>query len=111
MKHGAITCRAGISPGFSGAAVTTIPRGDDRIALGSTAKPPISDTVSVLRWEDERAAAAVLARAFVDDPLVIAICDAPPAEREERMRWGFRVAIRSHCLTAQPAWMIECDAG
>jgi GNAT superfamily N-acetyltransferase len=94
-----------------GAAVTTIPRGHDRIAPAPAAEHPIGDAMGVLRWEDERAAAAVLARAFVDDPLVMAICDAQAAEREERMRWGFRVAIRSHCLTAQPAWMIANDAG
>jgi len=64
-----------------------------------------------LRWEDERIAAAVLARAFVDDPLVVAICDAHAAEREERMRWGFRVAIRSHSLTTQPAWTMADGAG
>jgi GNAT superfamily N-acetyltransferase len=63
-----------------------------------------------LRWEHERAVAALLARAFVDDPLVIAICEAPPPERLERMRWGFRVAVRGHCLAGQPGWTAT-DAG
>ncbi len=62
------------------------------------------NVMRVLRWEDERSAAALLGRAFADDPLVIAICDAPARDCEQRMRWGFRIAIRSHCLTAQPAW-------
>jgi len=59
-----------------------------------------------LQWQDERRAADVLARAFVDDPLVMAICDAPPPERHRRMWWGFRVSLRSHCLAEQPAWTI-----
>jgi len=63
--------------------------------------------VGVLRWQDERAVAALLARAFVDDPLVMAICDTPRAERQRRMAWGFRVAVRAHCLARQPAWTIE----
>lgn len=63
-------------------------------------------TLGVLRWEDERRAAAVLARAFLDDPLVMAICDAPPAERERRMLWSFRIAVRAHCLAGQPAWTV-----
>jgi GNAT superfamily N-acetyltransferase len=62
------------------------------------------DAVGVLRWEDERHAAAVLARAFLDDPLVMAICPAEAAERRCRMWWGFRVSVRSHCLAQQPAW-------
>lgn len=60
--------------------------------------------VRVLRWADERAAAAVLARAFTDDPLVVAICGGGRQQRERRMWWSFRVALRSHCLAAQPAW-------
>ncbi len=63
-------------------------------------------TISVLRWEDERQAAGVLARAFIDDPLVMAICPAPVAERQRRMWWSFRVAVRSHILAGQPAWNI-----
>ncbi len=61
--------------------------------------------IAILRWEDERCVAALLARAFVDDPLVTAICGAPPPERELRMRWSFRVALRSHWLSHQPAWI------
>jgi len=74
--------------------------------------PPTGDEVvaAVLRWEDERRVAALLARAFVDDPLVIAICDAPAPQRQERMRWSFRVAVRSHWLGRQPAWTVV-DAG
>ena len=74
-------------------------------------EPGAGNTLSVLRWDDERNAAALLARAFVDDPLVVAICDAHAADRSERMRWGFRVAIRSHCLMAQPAWTMTDSAG
>ncbi len=76
-----------------------------------TGELPTGYTVGVLRWEDERNAAAVLGRAFVDDPLVVAICGAQATDREERMRWGFRVAIRSHCLIAQPAWSMHDDTG
>jgi GNAT superfamily N-acetyltransferase len=67
--------------------------------------------IHALRWADERDAAAVLGRAFVDDPLVIAICNTPAADREERMRWGFRAAIRGHCLMQQPAWTMTDGAG
>jgi len=68
-------------------------------------------SIGVLRWDDECAVAAVLARAFVDDPLVRTICDMPSPQRLERMRWGFRVAVRAHCLSAQPAWTIVNAAG
>lgn len=69
---------------------------------------PSADTysVNVLRWEDEREAAGVLARAFIDDPLVMAICPVPARERQRRMWWSFRVAVRSHYLARQPAWSI-----
>lgn len=66
--------------------------------------------IAALRWEHEQQAAAVLARAFVDDPLVMAIWAAPAAERQQRILWGFRVALRSQCLAAQPAWAM-LDAG
>lgn len=72
----------------------------------STPQPRCEPTAAVLRWEDERRVAALLARAFVDDPLVIAICHAPAPERQERMRWSFRVAVRSHWLARQPAWTV-----
>jgi GNAT superfamily N-acetyltransferase len=68
-------------------------------------------TLNVLRWEDEQRVASLLARAFVDDPLVAAICDAPAPVRLERMRWNFRVAVRGHCLAAQPGWtIVDSDA-
>lgn len=75
-------------------------------AAGASAAVSGTFAIAVLRWEHERQAAMVLSRAFVDDPLVTAICKAPAAECMERMRWGFRVALRSHCLAGQPAWMI-----
>jgi GNAT superfamily N-acetyltransferase len=92
--------------------MTTVPWGED--LFRATAVPADSMTgyaMGVLRWEDERDAAAVLARAFADDPLVVAICDTHAADRAERMRWGFRVAIRGHCLAAQPAWSMTDSAG
>jgi len=64
------------------------------------------EAVNVLRWQDECAAAAVLAGAFVDDPLVMAICPGPPVERQRRIGWSFRVAVRGHCLARQPGWTI-----
>jgi GNAT superfamily N-acetyltransferase len=79
-------------------------------AAGATERPGAL-SVGVLRWEDQAGAAAVLARAFVVDPLVIAICNAPTAERQERMRWSFRMALRSHHLARQPAWTIGGTGG
>ena len=77
------------------------------LAERAAGQPPVRpDQVAVLRWEEERAAAAVLARAFVDDPLVQAICPGPAAERQRRIWWSFRIAVRSHCLARQPAWTI-----
>ena len=67
--------------------------------------------IAVLRWQDEQCAAALLARAFVDDPLVMVICNAPAPERLERMRWSFRIAVRSHCLGRQPAWTVVDSGG
>ncbi len=64
-------------------------------------------TLGVLNWERERAIAAMLARAFADDPLVMAICEGPTSERERRMLWSFRIAVRGHCLAAQPAWTMD----
>lgn len=75
-------------------------------ALGVPEEPSAAPALNVLRWEDERTVAALLARAFIDDPLVTAICEAPIATRQHRMTWGFRVAVRSHCLAGQPAWTI-----
>jgi len=72
---------------------------------------PGEPATAVLRWEDERRVAALLARAFVDDPLVMAICDAPAPQRLERMRWSFRVAVRSHWLGRQPAWTLVDGGG
>jgi GNAT superfamily N-acetyltransferase len=72
---------------------------------------PGANSLGVLRWQDELQVAAMLARAFADDPLVAAICKAPVAVRQERMRWNFRVAVRSHYLAAQPAWtMVDSQA-
>ncbi len=71
---------------------------------------PGAPAIAVLRWEDERQVAALLARAFVDDPLVIAICDGPAPERQERMRWSFRIAVRGHSLGRQPAWIVAAGA-
>jgi GNAT superfamily N-acetyltransferase len=68
-------------------------------------------SVDALRWEDERQAATVLARAFLDDPLVMAICPGPAVERQRRMWWSFRIAVRSHCLAQQPAWTIAGAEG
>jgi ribosomal protein S18 acetylase RimI-like enzyme len=65
-----------------------------------------SYTLGVVHWRGERQVAAVLARAFIDDPLVIAMCTAPPAQRERRMVWSFRIAVRGHCLAAQPSWAL-----
>jgi ribosomal protein S18 acetylase RimI-like enzyme len=65
-----------------------------------------SYTLGIVHWRGERQIAAVLARAFVDDPLVTAMCAAPPFQRERRMVWSFRIAVRSHCLAAQPGWTL-----
>jgi GNAT superfamily N-acetyltransferase len=71
----------------------------------SSAEPsPSASAVRRLAWEDEREAAEVLARAFVDDPLVVAICGGSARKRRRRMWWSFRVALRSHCMARQPAW-------
>lgn len=83
-------------------------------AMGAVSAVTARDSpyaIEVLRWQDERRVALLLARAFVDDPLVIAICGAPPAERLERMRWSFRIALRGHCLARQPAWTIAARDG
>jgi GNAT superfamily N-acetyltransferase len=68
-------------------------------------------SVDILRWEDERRVAAILARAFADDPLVVAICPTSAGERERRMWWSFRVALRAHCLARQPAWVGRVTTG
>lgn len=75
-------------------------------SAGADGEASRSHTLSVLRWSDERSVAVALAQSFVDDPLVIAICEAAPALREQRMLWSFRIAVRTHCLAAQPAWLI-----
>lgn len=67
--------------------------------------------VAALGWADERAVAYVLARAFLDDPLVVAICRGSPARRARRIWWSFRVAVRSHCLAQQPAWTLADATG
>jgi GNAT superfamily N-acetyltransferase len=68
---------------------------------------PNSYTLGVLNWEREQAIAIMLARAFADDPLVMAICAGSMAERLRRMQWNFRIAVRSHCLAAQPGWTMD----
>jgi ribosomal protein S18 acetylase RimI-like enzyme len=65
-----------------------------------------SYALGIVHWRVEQQIAAVLARAFVDDPLVVAMCGAPPAQRERRMVWSFRIAVRGHCLAAQPGWAL-----
>lgn len=82
------------------------------VASAADVAAQASRTVRELRWADERDVAAMLARAFVDDPLVMAICEGTAAQRLERMRWSFRVALRSHCLAAQPGWTVtDATAG
>lgn len=68
--------------------------------------PAESYTLGVVHWRAEQQIAAVLARAFVEDPLVIAMCPAPPWQRERSMVWSFRIAVRGHCLAAQPGWTL-----
>jgi len=80
----------------------------EQTSTSTTAGAP---AIAVLRWQDEQCVAALLARAFLDDPLVIAICDASAGERQERMRWSFRIAVRSHCLGRQPAWTVVDSSG
>ena len=63
-------------------------------------------TVAALHWGQEREVAAVLTRAFADDPLVNAICDTSASQRPGQMLWSFRMAVRTHCLSPQPAWTI-----
>ena len=77
----------------------------------STSPTAGAPAIAVLRWQDEQSAAALLARAFLDDPLVLAICDTPSAERQKRMRWSFRIAVRSHCLGQQPGWTVVDSSG
>src|SRR5262249_36180471 len=43
---------------------------------------------------------------FVDDPLVKAICPGSAADRQRRIWWSFRIAVRGHCLAQQPAWTV-----
>jgi len=81
-----------------------------RSASQAESQPAIS-SVGVLRWQDERDAAEVLACAFLDDPLVMAICSAPDMERQRRIWWSFRVAVRGHSLSGQPAWTITGATG
>jgi GNAT superfamily N-acetyltransferase len=59
-----------------------------------------------LQWAHERGVAALLTRAFADDPLVNAICGESPEQRARLMVWSFRIAVRSHCLSPQPAWVL-----
>ncbi len=79
--------------------------------MSTVPERPSEPVITVLRWEDEHRGAAVLARAFVDDPLVIAICEAPAPERQVRMCWSFRIALRGHALGRQPAWAVVDASG
>ncbi|GIW46010.1 MAG: hypothetical protein KatS3mg077_3292 [Candidatus Binatia bacterium] len=67
--------------------------------------------IEKLAWADERAAAAMLARAFAEDPLVRAICGPPARRQRERMWWSFRLSLRAHCLSPQPGWVLRDRAG
>jgi len=79
--------------------------------LGRAESEPPRASIDVLRWSDEREAATVLACAFLNDPLVTAICSVLAPERARRIWWSFRVAVRAHCLSGQPAWTISGDDG
>lgn len=63
-------------------------------------------TVGTLHLAQERAVAMILARAFVDDLLVRAICGGTEPSLE-RITWSFRIAVRGHCLSPQPGWTIS----
>lgn len=67
--------------------------------------------IEQLAWGDEAVAAATLVRAFAEDPLVRAICAEPEGRRAEKMWWSFRLSLRAHCLSPQPAWVIRMDDG
>jgi GNAT superfamily N-acetyltransferase len=71
----------------------------------------VSTVIRPLRWEDEQPAAQLLVGAFMNDPLVIAICGASEVDRVRRMRWNFRLAVRSHCRSGQPAWGVADASG
>lgn len=60
-----------------------------------------------LHFAQERSVAGMLTRAFAADPLVRAICIAPAKRLEAQMRWSFRMAVRAHCLSPQPAWTVS----
>jgi GNAT superfamily N-acetyltransferase len=67
--------------------------------------------VQPLAWQDERQAAAMLVRAFAEDPLVRAICGQPESRREEKMLWSFRLSLRAHCLSPHPGWVARSGNG
>ncbi len=73
------------------------------------ATPSVETTLGIerLAWHDERAAAAMLVRAFAQDPLVKAICGQPEERRSEKMWWSFRMSLRAHCLSLEPAWILR----
>jgi ribosomal protein S18 acetylase RimI-like enzyme len=62
-----------------------------------------------VRFEDEQQVASVLTRAFVDDPLVMAICPSGREDRQRRTLWSFRMAVRGHCLANEPAFVVAAD--
>lgn len=64
-----------------------------------------------LELPQERAVAALLVRAFADDPLVRVLCDADPTRRLLQTTWSFRMSVRAHCLSPQPAWVLNDGRG
>jgi ribosomal protein S18 acetylase RimI-like enzyme len=65
--------------------------------------PPERPRVALLYPDQDRAAAAMLGRAFVDDPLIRAIVgDEPPSDRIRRMAQLFGVILGTHRRDGQP---------
>lgn len=67
--------------------------------------------IEPLREERIDDVARMLTRSFADDPLVRAICTAPESRRPAQMLWSFRLAVRSHCLSPHPGWILRGPAG
>ncbi len=64
-----------------------------------------------LELRHERQVAMLLVRAFIDDPLVRVICQGGASHRARQMEWSFRMSVRSHCLSPQPAWVLVAANG
>jgi GNAT superfamily N-acetyltransferase len=64
-----------------------------------------------LRWDDQRAVAELLVRAFAEDPLVRAICGPADRRGRRRMFWSFLVSVRAHALSPQPAYAVRSASG